>query len=64
MTELDSTLQRLVVELRKSASALRESLKLLERAEEAEAGNDPGSVRRRAHRNRSNRAHTGTPAHG
>ena len=64
MTELDSTLQRLVMELRKSAIALRESVKLLERAEEAEAGADLGSARRRAERNRSNRSRTGTPAHG
>ena len=64
MTELESTLQRLVIDLRKSAIALRESVKLLERAEEAEAGNDPGTARRRAERSRSIRARRGTPAHG
>jgi hypothetical protein len=52
------------MELRKSAIALRESVKLLERAEEAEAGKDPGSARRRAERNLTNRSRRGTPAHG
>jgi hypothetical protein len=40
MTELESTLQRLVFELRNSAIALRQSVKLLQRAEEADAGAD------------------------
>lgn len=64
MSELDFTLQRLVMELRKSAIALRESVKLLERAEEAEAGGAPGSARRRAKQNGMNRPRAGTPAHG
>ena len=62
MTELDTTLQRLVMELRKSAIALRESVKLLERAEEAEAGKRPGVAGRRAKKNGP--SPTGTPAHG
>ena len=37
MTELESTLQRLVFELRNSAIALRQSVRLLQRAEEADA---------------------------
>ena len=40
MTELDSTLQRLIFELRNSAIALRQSVMLLQRAEEADAEAD------------------------
>ena len=62
MTELDKTLQRLVVELRKSAIALRESVKLLERAEEAEVGDGRWAPARKADKSGANRPPTGRPA--